>query len=94
MTNENSIKLVAYQDINLPKRSMLVSSKVYSIICKDNKPLLTRFPVIGTKSILDDDINIIESSILNDEICGLSPDIFISIGCDVSGDIINVISAS
>ena len=89
MTNENSIKLVVFHDTNLPKRTIALSSKNYSIY-KNKEFRITRNPVISANSILSD-INIIESSTLNDETCSASTDIIIDTCCNYDGDIMNII---
>ena len=89
MTNYSPIKLFAVEDLNLPERTIVLPSKIYAN-CKDTKQLLYRLPVIRRDAILSD-INIIESSTIDDEICLVSKDILVAVGGDFNGDILNLI---
>ena len=87
------INLIAQTDFNLPEKTICVSSEIYS---KYKDTLLTkcicRYPVINANSLIKiEDLNVIESSTLDDSVCLISNDLSLLLGNDVAGDVINVI---
>lgn len=89
----NSINLLTQMDRNLPKKTICVSSEIYR---KYKDALLSKYicrcPVINANSLMKiEDLNLIESSNLDDSICLISNDIALLLGLDVFGDILYVV---
>ena len=93
METTKSINLLTQMDRNLPEKTICVSSEIYR---KYKDILLTKYicrnPVIYANSLIKiEDLNVIESSNLDDSVCLISNDIALLLGTDVFGDVLYVI---
>lgn len=92
METINSINLLTQMDRSLPEKTICVSSEIYR---KYKDVLLSKYicrnPVIGTNSLIKiDELNVVESSNLDDSVCLISNDIALLLGIDVFGDVLYV----
>ena len=84
MRNKNFINLVIKVDYSLPEKTICVSSKIYPRFKDTTSGIITRQPLISAYSLLKiEDLNVIESTTLNDENCLISFDLLSQAGCDM-----------
>ena len=92
------IKLMAAEDVSLPKNTIVLPSKIYSDIVKNEMGIIIAHPIPISYSRLRSlgNSNILESSELREDECRLSHDLIISMGFDLDfeGDVISVITCS
>lgn len=88
----NAIRLVVQMDRNLPDNTICLSGNTYDVCVKNkDKMIIVRYPIISPSCILNlSDLNIQESSLVNEEQCLVSPNIAITLALDTT-DVLNIV---